>query len=506
MWRGSRSALVLMFDVLCLAAGPSLALLVISNFEIANLPRSLLTVTAGYTGLSAAVGGLVFGVMGLHRGVLRYVSLPDFMRVAAAVTIAVLVTLFIGFTINRLDSLPRSMPIIQWLGAVAAMTGLRLIARLALSRGATPEAAMFATEPDVRHVLVVGLNRVAELYLRSIIDLGGRQLEVAGILDEDPSNINRMVRGVPIIGAPAALPQLLRQLHVHGVEVDRVVVTVPLSALSEEGRQALLELEQCGEVVLEFLAERLGLGSVATAAEADDPAPRPADRISALAHTAGLDPALGGYAYLKRAIDITSAAALVAVLSPFILLTALLVAMDVGQPILFWQQRPGRSGWPFRVYKFRTMRAGHDAEGKRIADEMRSSLVGRFLRRTRLDELPQLFNVLAGEMSFIGPWPLLPVDQPAARELRLLLRPGVTGWAQVNGGRELSPEDKNALDLWYIRNASLLLDLQIVFRTLWVALAGERTNPKAVEQARREMTSLAARRVLEVESGLSQAG
>ena len=101
------------------------------------------------------------------------------------------------------------------------------------------------------------------------------------------------------------------------------------------------------------------------------------------------------------------------------------------------------------------MRPAHDAEGNRLSDDMRSSVVGDLLRRTRLDEIPQLYNILTGEMSFVGPRPLLPTDQPMETSARLLVRPGLTGMAQVFGARDISPEDKNALDIWYVQHASL---------------------------------------------------
>jgi lipopolysaccharide/colanic/teichoic acid biosynthesis glycosyltransferase len=162
---------------------------------------------------------------------------------------------------------------------------------------------------------------------------------------------------------------------------------------------------------------------------------------------------------------------------------AVLVAFDIGFPLVFWQQRPGRHGRPFRLFKFRTMRAAHDAGGNRVPDQLRSSNIGDFLRRSRLDELPQLYNILLGEMSFVGPRPLLPVDQPQWQKSRLLVRPGLTGWAQVNGGRDVSPEDKAALDIWYIMNASLWLDIVILLRTLVMMVLGERANRSAVQAA-----------------------
>jgi lipopolysaccharide/colanic/teichoic acid biosynthesis glycosyltransferase len=131
------------------------------------------------------------------------------------------------------------------------------------------------------------------------------------------------------------------------------------------------------------------------------------------------------------------------------------------------------------------MRGGHDAEGNRIPDELRSSSIGRLLRRSYLDELPQLYNILVGEMSFVGPRPLLPIDQPGGQTARLLVRPGLTGWAQVNGGRDISSEGKAALDEWYIMNASLWLDIKILLRTLGIVVSGGQLDGLAPQASHR---------------------
>jgi lipopolysaccharide/colanic/teichoic acid biosynthesis glycosyltransferase len=165
---------------------------------------------------------------------------------------------------------------------------------------------------------------------------------------------------------------------------------------------------------------------------------------------------------------------------------ALFVAASVGFPVIFWQRRPGLGGRSFHLYKFRTMGAAHSADGRRLTDAERVHRVGNFLRRTRLDELPQLLNILRGDMSFVGPRPLLPRDQPKSCA-RLLVRPGLTGWAQVVGGRDIPPEDKAALDVWYVRNASLLLDLEIVLRTAPIVFFGERISERLIARARREL-------------------
>ncbi|RTL71311.1 MAG: sugar transferase [Hyphomicrobiales bacterium] len=129
------------------------------------------------------------------------------------------------------------------------------------------------------------------------------------------------------------------------------------------------------------------------------------------------------------------------------------------------------------------MGTSHDSRGRRLADEQRISAIGKFLRSTRLDELPQLLNVLRGNMSFIGPRPLLPVDQFPGLEARLAIPPGITGWAQVNGGREVSAADKAAMDIWYLKHASVWVDLTICMKTIEMILFGERTNEAAIDAA-----------------------
>src|SRR6201982_2799027 len=140
--------------------------------------------------------------------------------------------------------------------------------------------------------------------------------------------------------------------------------------------------------------------------------------------------------------------------------------------MFFWHERLCRNGRPFLIYKFRTLKAPFDSTGHPRAASRRPSAVGRFLRATRLDELPQLLNVLFGEMSLIGPRPLLPEDQPTNTSIRLSVRPGISGWAQVNGAKLVTKEEKEKLDEWYVNNASLWVDLQIIKMTLKVMLKG----------------------------------
>ena len=195
------------------------------------------------------------------------------------------------------------------------------------------------------------------------------------------------------------------------------------------------------------------------------------------------------YWVVKRFLDFVAALTLLVLLAPLFVVVGLLVVVDVGWPVTFWQQRPGLGNFSFKLYKFRTMAAAYDSRGERIADDERLSGIGIFLRRTRLDELPQLLHILAGKMSFVGPRPLLPVDQSSDHAVRLLVRPGMTGWAQVKGGRAISAEDKAALDVWYVNKASLALDLKIILDTIPMILVGERVDEDAIRQAWQDLAA-----------------
>jgi sugar transferase EpsL len=181
-------------------------------------------------------------------------------------------------------------------------------------------------------------------------------------------------------------------------------------------------------------------------------------------------------AYLKRVFDIVVSAVALTVLAPVMGLIALAVWRTMGRPVLFRQARPGLHGKPFVMYKFRTMRDLRDAEGKLLPDEARLTPFGRWLRTTSLDELPELGNVLRGEMSLVGPRPLLMeyLDRYTPEQARRHeVKPGITGWAQIHGRNNLSWDERFKLDVWYVDNWSLWLDVKILWRTLWMVLRRE---------------------------------
>jgi sugar transferase EpsL len=171
---------------------------------------------------------------------------------------------------------------------------------------------------------------------------------------------------------------------------------------------------------------------------------------------------------MKRLLDVAAAGVMLVLLGPLILLLALLIRIKLGSPVLFRQVRPGLQECPFTLFKFRTMRNAVDEHGHPLPDEQRLTGFGRLLRAASLDELPSLWNVLTGEMSLVGPRPLLMEYLPLyddTQRRRHQVRPGITGWAQVNGRNNISWQRKLELDVWYVDNAGFLLDLRILAMT-----------------------------------------
>ena len=173
---------------------------------------------------------------------------------------------------------------------------------------------------------------------------------------------------------------------------------------------------------------------------------------------------------LKRGFDLSTALALLIALSPLLALLALVVRWKLGRPVLFAQTRPGLHGVPFEFYKFRTMTDARNTAGELLPDAARLTPLGELMRKSSLDELPQLVNVIKGDMSLVGPRPLLMEYLPLYSERqarRHAVRPGITGWAQVNGRNALGWEERFELDLWYVEHQSFRLDLKIIALTAW---------------------------------------
>lgn len=184
---------------------------------------------------------------------------------------------------------------------------------------------------------------------------------------------------------------------------------------------------------------------------------------------------------LKRSFDLIAVIPALVMLSPVFIILFILNAIFLGTPVVYRQIRPGLNGAPFSIFKFRTMTEAVDANGVLLGDDARLTSFGRFLRNTSLDELPELFNVLKGDMSLVGPRPLLMQYLPRYTQeqaRRHEVKPGMTGWAQVNGRNSITWEQRFQLDIWYIDNWSLALDIKIIFLTILKILKREGISQK----------------------------
>ena len=468
----------LAFDLFLVALATIAAAITRDNFEIIY-PRLIALVP--YLVITLSVAGLVLPALGIHRSAWQFTSMRDCLRITAATVVVVLSAVAIDFLVNRLDGVARALPLIQALLIISFLVGARILKRASYDRRvrSTP-----APSDRIETILVIGLNKLAEFYLQCIAEFHSSHVRIAGVLGGG-GRVGRSVHSHPVLGEPEQVISTLRRLETHGVFVDCILVTMPRNDLSLTVQEVLSQIQETTTIRLEYLYERMGIQSPPPPTVIAKSAPEEPVASTVAAVNRALDQV--SYHRVKRAFDVAASSVLVIALAPLFLLVGLLVAADVGFPVVFWQQRPGLGGRPFRLYKFRTMGDAYGADGRRKSDGERVSAVGNFLRRTRLDEWPQLLNILKGDMSFVGPRPLLPVDQPIDCPARLLVRPGLTGWAQIKGGRQISPSDKATLDVWYARNMSPALDLEIILGTVPMLIFGERVAEAAVGQAWRDL-------------------
>ncbi len=215
-----------------------------------------------YLGLTLAVAVPTLLALRLHKSVWRLSAMADYQRAALAAVVIVLATMALDFAVERLDGIARSLPILQALLMAVLMVGARVLMRLrhaGRQRGPAAPAMMPPTQPHRLTVLVVGLNRIAELYLQSVAELGGDRVTIAGLLGRGSQHTGRLVQMQTVLGTPEEVIQVLRELEVRGVAVDRIVVTVAFAELSPEARDALLEIERETNIRIDLFAEQLNL-------------------------------------------------------------------------------------------------------------------------------------------------------------------------------------------------------------------------------------------------------
>lgn len=468
------------------------ALIAISTLMAIALcsPQASSALVGAYLPFTIAVAVPALLIFGLNRTVWRFTSLNDCLPIlAVAIWIVSLATAAV-FLFDGVQAIPLSLPVMHGLLILCLLVGVRAAMRLrhALRRRARLASAL--ARDGRQNILLVGLGPVADLFLRCAAENAHERIHVAGILSDTERHHGRLLHSCRILGRPEAVEEVFHDLSVHGVRIDSVVLATPLDQLSAASQRSLAHLERSHGIRVDHLSTQYGLGELTSrfAAAVDDVSSTQVN-TPLVPISGGSDLAASSYLRWKRLIDATLALIGIICLAPSMLVIGIIVMLDVGYPLIFWQQRPGALGKPIRILKFRTMGRARDQNGRTLTDAERVSKIGALLRRLRLDELPQVYNVLLGHMSLVGPRPLLPVDQPSFSAARLQLRPGLTGWAQIKGGRHLSVEDKAALDLWYIRNASFALDMLILLNTARTILFGERVDHRAIAQAWRDLRS-----------------
>jgi exopolysaccharide biosynthesis polyprenyl glycosylphosphotransferase len=396
---------------------------------------------------------------GLYRPRSRWTLRSEALAIGRATVVMALITLSVLFVFKLPDVSRAFLTLlfpIQW----AVTIGSRALLRWAFER-------LRRQGRNQRFVLVVGAGPRAQIFARKLVDHRELGLTIRGFIDDEAPNLPA---GWRYLGPLASIEALL-----HSEVIDEVVVCLPISQWDRINAIAQL-CEEEGKIVrvpVDFLEHAFAVGRI----EELDGTPvyslvSGPDRVAAL--------------LTKRLFDLAVAAAGLLVMSPLLLVVALLIRVRDGGPILFRQTRVGLHGRPFEVLKFRTMvtdaeaRYGEvvgmsDPRGFKVTDDPRITTTGQFLRRTSLDELPQLWNVLRGEMSLVGPRPAPPREVETYdlwHRRRLSMKPGITGLWQVSARRSDDFDGRAELDLSYIDRWSLWLDLKILLRTLPAALEG----------------------------------
>src|SRR5580700_10740840 len=335
-----------------------------------------------YSAVAFVVGGIIIFAFNLGKNVRGLISMNEVQSVVLAALSAVSVTALIVFSFTRLDFVPRTVPLIHLLVLVSLMLTTRAIAtkqrRRRERRNKVPHA-------DPSHILLIGANRLAWSYLRMLNVLDTGRTDVVAILDDNPKLFGRSVLGYPILAPPSELARVVHEYAVHGVRINRVLIAANRRAEESELWMRLEDYCRDSSISVGFLGDILGMELGQPAAASPAPVEAPVRRMRA-------------YLRVKRVFDFCIALALLTVLAPVFALVALGVLIDLGWPITFWQKRDGKDGEPFLIYKIRTMHAPFDRRGRFVEEDRRASRFGEFLRRTRLDELPQLWNVLTGAM------------------------------------------------------------------------------------------------------------
>jgi len=423
-----------------------------------------------YVQLHPVIFGMVVVIWG---AILPLMSAYDAKRIlrlkeqlwVAFVAISASALVFAGLLYLSFREVSRLLFVYFYLIDLVLLLGTRVIVRVLWG-------LLSGKEERVSKVLIVGAGELGQNIVRQAREYQWTGLRLEGYVDDDPAKQGNVFEGVPVLGS---LEQTLSIVDQHGI--GEVIFALPLRAYEQFGR--LVHKLQERPVRVRVVPDVFSLAFFQATIEDFHGVPLIGLR----------DPVIDGFArVVKRLFDLALSLVMLVLLGPFLLLVAVMIRLDSPGPALFRQQRVGENGRLFTMYKFRTMCA--DAEQRldevlqetpnglsfnKRPDDPRVTRLGRFLRRSSVDELPQLLNVLRGDMSMVGPRPELPLlvqHYENWQRQRFAVPPGMTGWWQVSGRSERAMHMHTEDDLYYIRNYSLLLDLRILWRTIGVVLRG----------------------------------
>ncbi|MGI9451566.1 MAG: sugar transferase [Geminicoccaceae bacterium] len=418
---------------------------------------------------------IVFRAAGIQQNMWRYSSTRDLINVAKALSAVIAIFIPAMFLIDRLEGIPRSVPIILWFVALAGLCSTRTFYIWAVNRIDNRSLGMDRRRPC--RVLVLADIRPSSSIIQTINAWGTHKVKIVGAVSGDAER-GRTLLGVAVLGNAERLAQILASLDVRGSYPDAII----LGELNEYTRTGLTKhLDGAAPGISVFCSTEID--QLSQFVEDHPPLEQHVETASSP----------GRYLKIKRMIDIIAAFVGLVVLAPLLAAIAGLTCLLHGAPIMFTQIRAGRHLKEFRLVKFRTMRDPFDRTGRILDDAERVTWLGSLLRVTRLDELPQFWNVLCGDMSLIGPRPLLRRDMPSEQNVlkeRYSIRPGITGWAQVNGGHQVNNDQKMMLDIYYIRHASLTFDMKITLMTIKMMFLGEQVDKIAINKAEMSIADL----------------
>src|SRR2546428_2502525 len=334
------------------------------------------SVIASYWVLSAGFAILAFFAFRLQDGMTRYFSVHEALDIAEAVLFAELMTFAVLFTLTRLEGIPRSMPLVHGLLLAVGLLAARVFVRIVSSEDNEPPEHQGRRE----RIILIGANRFASSFIQLLNAYAPQQQRVIAVLAEDAAMIGRAISGVQILGAPHELEAIVSEFAIHGIGANRIVIAGEADFLSAPVLHEVERICKKCQIELTFLPRMIGLSER-----------KPTTAPAVMSKPVGSAPAfaLPPFYRLKRWIDIVGSLALIVLFLPLLVLAGVLVLLDVGPPIFFWQERPGRKGRPFFIYQFCKLKTPVDSTWPPTAGSPRPSAGGRFLRGTPARAVPQ---------------------------------------------------------------------------------------------------------------------